>query len=296
MTTSPYLDEIRGIPLVGLRQAGGSPGRLELGRLELGRLELGRLELGRLELGRLELGRLELGRLELGRLEKRAFDLVAAAVLLVLVAPVLGVLAIAVRLDSGGPALFRQERITRSGRITKIVKLRTVVGDHDADTLWSPPAGRCTRLGTWLRETHLDELPQLVNVLSGQISLVGPRPERPYHARRFASTVPGYGDRHRVPAGITGWAQVHGLSGDTSIPDRVRLDNQYIDCWSLRLDLVILWQTLLCALPRPFRGRSFRRAGTETTTKTPKIIEQRGRHRDECNRESAASRLPWGRR
>ena len=122
------------------------------------------------------------------------------------------------------------------------------------------PAGWCrtrhlTPLGDWLRTTHLDELPQLVNVLRGDMSLIGPRPERPYFTERFEREIPRYGDRHRMRAGLTGWAQVHGLHGDTSIRDRVRFDNAYIDNWSLWLDVVILVRTFASLAGRRRKGR-----------------------------------------
>ncbi len=194
-----------------------------------------------------------LGQAPAWRWQKRAFDVCVAAVLLALLAPVLAVLAAAVRLRSGSPVLFRQVRRTGRGRCAPILKLRTLDPHADPDTRWSVPGQRCSALGRWLRGTHLDELPQLVNVLRGQMSLVGPRPERPYFADRFSQQIPGYRDRDRMPAGITGWAQVHGLHGDTSILDRVRFDNQYIEYWSPWLDLVILARTLTSAAPA--RGR-----------------------------------------
>src|SRR5205807_6549095 len=124
-----------------------------------------------------------------------------------------------------------------------IIKLRTVLGEL-REPCWTVPAERCTRLGRWLRATHLDELPQLWHVLRGEMSLVGPRPERPHFADGFAKIVPRYADRERVRGGITGWAQVHGLYGDTSIEDRARFDNQYVEHASLWLDLTILARTV----------------------------------------------------
>src|SRR5262249_38617232 len=133
------------------------------------------------------------------------------------------------------PVLFRQERVTRSGRIMKILKLRTL-SCPEPDSRWTVPVDNYSALARWLRLTHLDELPQLFNVLRGDMSLIGPRPERPYFTARFAEVIPHYDDRHRTRAGLTGWAQVHGLTGDTSIPERTRFDNYYIEHWSLWLD------------------------------------------------------------
>jgi exopolysaccharide biosynthesis polyprenyl glycosylphosphotransferase len=184
---------------------------------------------------------------------KRVFDVSVAAVLLVLAAPVLAVLAAAIRLQSGESPLFRQVRATGHGQSATVLKLRTLSGPADPDTTWTVDARQCTRLGRWLRVTHLDELPQLVNVLRGEMSLVGPRPERPYFADQFGREMPRYSDRSRMRAGITGWAQLHGLHGDTSIVERARFDNQYIEYWSPWLDVVILAGTLLTSLRRPGR-------------------------------------------
>jgi exopolysaccharide biosynthesis polyprenyl glycosylphosphotransferase len=178
------------------------------------------------------------------RIVKRAFDIVIGTALLLLFAPLIALLMGGVVLTCGRPALFRQARMTRSGRIMKITKLRTVAR-ADADGRWTVSPEDCSALGRWLRATHLDELPQLVNVIRGDMSLVGPRPERPYFTTRFSELVPCYQDRHRVNGGVTGWAQVHGLTGDTSIHERARFDNNYIEHWSLWLDLVILVRTLI---------------------------------------------------
>ena len=168
---------------------------------------------------------------------KRAFDVVAGGLVAVAVAPLLLVFAC---LPRCGGALFRQWRVTRTGRTSRVVKLRTLVDPAES---WSVAPEQCTALGRWLRGTHLDELPQLANVLRGDMSLVGPRPERPCYAERFAERIPHYADRHRMTGGMTGWAQVHGLHGDTSIPERARFDNQYIEYWSLWTDLVIVART-----------------------------------------------------
>jgi exopolysaccharide biosynthesis polyprenyl glycosylphosphotransferase len=179
---------------------------------------------------------------------KRAMDLAAALVLGLITAPLTLALAALIRISSGPPVLFRQARVTRDGTETRIVKLRTVPADGDPaaghpDTRWTVDEQRCSPLGRWLRATHLDELPQLGNVLRGEMSLVGPRPERPYFAARFRHDIPRYADRTRMLGGITGWAQVNGLNGDTSVFDRARFDNYYAEYWSPWLDTVILAQT-----------------------------------------------------
>ncbi|HEX6453356.1 MAG TPA: sugar transferase [Trebonia sp.] len=184
---------------------------------------------------------------------KRAADVIVAVVLGLAVAPVAAVIAAAVRLESGAPVLFRQARVTGDGQVTTIWKFRTVcpgpgpdgAGPGGADTRWTVPAGDCGPVGRWLRATHLDELPQLANVLLGQMSLVGPRPERPYFAQHFGrGGIPRYADRTRMRGGLTGLAQVHGLNGDTSVYDRARFDNYYVEYWSPWLDAVILVRTL----------------------------------------------------
>ena len=179
----------------------------------------------------------------------RVGELVLAVVLCALSAPL--VLAAAAltgpgRLAGPGPAFFRQWRVGRAGVPVRVVKVRTVAGDEEGG--WTVPETRVTAWGRMLRRTHVDELPQLLGVLRGDLALVGPRPERPVFAALFARTVPGYLDRLRVRAGLTGWAQVHGLCGDTSVPDRARFDSQYVAYRSAWLDTVILLRTLV-ALP-----------------------------------------------
>ena len=177
------------------------------------------------------------------RLVKRAFDITVSLTLLVALGPLLAVLAAVTRWQLRRPALFRQIRVTGRGRQAEVLKLRTLGHHGNPDTCWTVPPQRSTAFGRSLRGTHLDELPQLANVALGQMSLVGPRPERPYFAARFAQEIPGYAGRLRMTAGLTGWAQVHGLNGDTSIRDRARFDNAYIENWSLWLDLVIVART-----------------------------------------------------
>jgi exopolysaccharide biosynthesis polyprenyl glycosylphosphotransferase len=188
---------------------------------------------------------------------KRTFDIVGAAFLLALAAPLLAVLGLMIKLGDTGPVLFRQVRVVGTARLAKILKLRTLAERGNSDTCWVVPTFELTPLARWLRSTHLDELPQLVNVLRGDMSLVGPRPERPYFTERFRREIPRYDDRHRMRGGLTGWAQVHGLHGDSSVHERVRLDNAYIENWSIWLDAVILAATFtsFIGLRRPGKAR-----------------------------------------
>jgi len=179
-------------------------------------------------------------------LGKRSFDLAASAVALVVLSPVLGTIALAVRLTSGGPILYRQQRMGHDGRVFEMLKFRSMKNDAEATGPgWTTARDpRRTRLGRRLRKLNLDELPQLINVLRGEMSLVGPRPERPTYIDEFRREVPGYMLRHKVRAGMTGWAQVHGWRGDTSIHERVEHDLYYIQQWSFWLDIRILFMTL----------------------------------------------------
>jgi len=186
---------------------------------------------------------------------KRAFDFTFAAIGLVLLSPVLLLIAIAVRLDSPGPALYGQERVGLSGQRFKMYKFRTMQADAEREgtAVWAKPGDpRRTRLGSILRRTSLDELPQLWNVLVGHMSLVGPRPERPHFVKQFRAQIPRYMLRHHVKAGITGWAQVNGLRGDTPLDRRIEYDLYYIQNWSMGFDVKILLLTVL----RVFRDQS----------------------------------------
>lgn len=177
---------------------------------------------------------------------KRALDIVLAALALTAAAPVLAGCALAVRLADGPGVLFRQERIGLGGQPFTLLKFRTLrpADDHESATLWSVAHdSRTSTVGRLLRRTSMDELPQLWNVMRGDMSMVGPRPERPFYVQKFSAELPGYQDRHRMPVGITGLAQVNGLRGDTSIPDRARFDNHYIESWSLWQDVAILVRT-----------------------------------------------------
>jgi lipopolysaccharide/colanic/teichoic acid biosynthesis glycosyltransferase len=175
-----------------------------------------------------------------------------ALLALVALLPLMAAIALAVRCSSGGPILFRQRRVGEGGEIFEMLKFRSMrVAGDDAGFVpdaRSAPGGvegadRRTAVGVALRRWSLDELPQLVNVVRGDMALVGPRPERPEHVQRFTDDVPGYARRHRVRVGLTGLAQVHGSRGATDIAARVQLDNAYIDDWSLGLDLRILGRT-----------------------------------------------------
>ncbi|HEX6387855.1 MAG TPA: exopolysaccharide biosynthesis polyprenyl glycosylphosphotransferase [Solirubrobacteraceae bacterium] len=189
---------------------------------------------------------------------KHAIDRVGAALLVCLLLPLLLLIAVLVKVGSPGPVLFRQPRVGRDGREFVMFKFRTMrVAPGEPVLVALPPgcapggvegADRRTRLGTWLRRSSLDELPQLLNVLRGDMSLIGPRPERPAWATEFSRRVWSYGDRHRVRSGITGLAQVRGLRGRTSVQERAELDNFYIENWSFWLDLKIALQTVICIL------------------------------------------------
>ena len=183
------------------------------------------------------------------RAVKRLTDLLGAGLVLVILSPLLAVVVIAIKLDSSGPVLFRQQRCGFNGRSFSIYKFRTmrVLEDGPSVIQARQVDSRVTRVGKWLRRTSIDELPQLLNVLEGSMSLVGPRPHALSHDGQFDKAVRNYAFRRRVKPGLTGWAQVHGCRGPTptaaSIERRVEYDIWYIDNWSARLDLVILLQT-----------------------------------------------------
>ncbi|WP_030351181.1 sugar transferase [Streptomyces scopuliridis] len=184
---------------------------------------------------------------------KRLLDVVFTLPLLLIASPVLLACALAVRLFDGRDVLFRQERVGQNGRTFTLLKFRTLrpADEHESATRWNIANDlRMSPVGNFLRRTSMDELPQLWNVLRGDMSLVGPRPERPFFVANFSKTQPGYAARHRMPVGITGLAQVHGLRGDTSIEERSRFDNHYIDHWSLWQDVCILLRTA-ASLVRP---------------------------------------------
>jgi exopolysaccharide biosynthesis polyprenyl glycosylphosphotransferase len=177
---------------------------------------------------------------------KRAMDILGAVVGLIVLSPVLLLIGLIIKLDSPGPVFYAQERMGLDAKPFWIIKFRSMCQDAEADgpgwTVKDDP--RCTRAGAWLRRTNLDELPQLINVLFGEMSLVGPRPERPIYVERFERSIPRYMDRHRIKTGITSWAAVNDLRGDTSIAERTKYDLWYIENWSLMLDIKILLRTI----------------------------------------------------
>ena len=178
---------------------------------------------------------------------KRVFDLVFGAAALTVAAPAMVAIAAAIQMSSRGSILLRQERMGLDGRRFQMLKFRTMREDAEAETgpVWATANdARRTRVGAMLRRWSLDELPQLFNVLRGDMSLVGPRPERPLFVDEFRRKIPGYMLRHKVKAGMTGWAQINGWRGNTSLEKRIEYDLYYIERWSLFLDFKILVQTL----------------------------------------------------
>jgi exopolysaccharide biosynthesis polyprenyl glycosylphosphotransferase len=182
---------------------------------------------------------------------KRVMDLLLSVLALLVLWPPMAVIAALIYLEDRGPVFYRQLRMGLDGKRFRIIKFRTMILNAEESTgprFAVPNDPRTTRAGIWLRRTSLDELPQLLNVVRGDMSLVGPRPERPEFVERFRERFPEYMSRHRVRAGITGWAQVHDLRGQTSIRKRIAYDLYYIDNWSLALDVKILWLTMVRVL------------------------------------------------
>jgi len=184
---------------------------------------------------------------------KRAMDMMVSGAGLVFLSPLMLLVALLVKLESKGPVFYAQTRVGLDGKPFPMLKFRSMRSDAEKESgpVWaSADDPRRTRLGAFLRKTSIDELPQLINVLLGEMSLVGPRPERPVFVEQFKQVVPRYMDRHKEKAGITGWAQVNGLRGETSIVERTKYDLYYIENWSLLLDLKILLRQVL----NQFRG------------------------------------------
>ena len=185
---------------------------------------------------------------------KRIVDVIISAIVLVFISPLLLLVAILVKLDSRGPALYSQERMGLDANPFPCFKFRSMVKDAEAETgpVWAVKDDpRRTRMGRWLRKYSFDELPNFINVFLGHMSLVGPRPERPVFVEEFRRKVPRYMERHQEKAGITGWAQVNGLRGDTSILERTKYDLYYIEHWSLWFDFKIMILTVLRFLRDP---------------------------------------------
>jgi Undecaprenyl-phosphate glucose phosphotransferase len=179
---------------------------------------------------------------------KRALDLCISCGALVVSAPFMVTISLLIKLSSPGPVLYRQQRMGLDCRPFMLLKFRSMRADAEPPgvPIWSTKNDdRCTRVGFWLRRLSLDELPQLINVLKGEMSLVGPRPERPEFIDQFRRGIPRYMLRHKIQAGMTGWAQIHGYRGDTSIEERLRYDLEYIQRWSLLFDAKILVLTLI---------------------------------------------------
>lgn len=195
-------------------------------------------------------------RVGINRLVKRLFDIVFSLMFIVLFSPVFLIVPILIKLTSKGPVFFTQERVGLDGRVFPIIKFRTMYVQDKAqsDVVWTRENDpRVTPIGRFLRKSSIDEFPQFFNVLMGHMSVVGPRPERPYYVEKFKEQYQGFMRRHAVKAGITGWAQINGLRGDTSIQERIEADIYYIENWSLWLDIKIILLT-------PFRGMFSRHA------------------------------------
>lgn len=178
---------------------------------------------------------------------KRLMDFAISSVLLVLFSPLMLLVALLIKLESPGAVFYVQERMGLDGKPFKMIKFRSMRVDADvAGTGWTTPNdNRRTRLGTFIRRFSIDEMPQFVNILLGDMSLVGPRPERPVYVEQFRQSIPRYMERHREKAGLTGWAQVNGLRGDTSIIERTKYDLWYIENWSILLDIKIMLRTVI---------------------------------------------------
>ena len=185
---------------------------------------------------------------------KRVLDVAVSASAIVVLSPLLALMALAVRLETGRGVIFRQERVGRDGVSFELMKFRSLkpLDEAESQTNWNiSHDNRVGPVGRIIRKTSLDELPQLFNILRGDMSLVGPRPERPHFVEQFGELYTGYADRHRVPCGLTGWAQIHGLRGNTSIDQRARFDNFYIENWSFWLDIKIILRTVVSVFTKP---------------------------------------------
>jgi Undecaprenyl-phosphate glucose phosphotransferase len=193
-----------------------------------------------------------------GRIAKRVIDLVSALILLIVLSPVFLIIAILEKMTSKGPVFYKHDRVGRDEKTFTLYKFRSMYTNSEVKQkkFWTTENDiRITPLGNFLRKTNLDELPQLWNILAGAMSFIGPRPEQPKFVTKFEEEIPEYFRRHRVKAGLTGWAQVNGLKGDTPIRDRVRYDIYYIEQWSLWFDIKIVFMTIALIASEFFRGK-----------------------------------------
>jgi len=184
---------------------------------------------------------------------KRIIDIGIAGSVLLAISPLFGLIALLIRRSTNGLVFYKQERMGLDGKAFQVLKFRSMHEGAEDETgpVWARDNDpRCTPVGKWLRRFDLDELPQLWNVVRGDMSIVGPRPERPYFVAQFKHRIPQYMLRHKVKAGITGWAQVNGWRGNTSIEKRIEYDLYYIENWSVGLDLKIMWLTLIRGLQK----------------------------------------------
>ena len=176
---------------------------------------------------------------------KRIADILMSIIIIILTSPIMLICAIGVKLSSKGPVLFKQQRVGKNKKMFNMYKFRSMVVNDEQDTAWSSKTdSRRTKFGSFLRKTSLDELPQFFNVLKGDMSIVGPRPEIPYYVDQFKEEIPLYMVRHQIRPGITGWAQVKGLRGDTPIKDRIEHDIYYAEHWSILFDMKIFFMTI----------------------------------------------------
>ena len=203
------------------------------------------------------------------RTAKRISDVAIASIALLVLSPFLAVISLIVLASSGWPVFYTQERVGQGGRLFRMIKFRSMRKDAETTTgpVWATDQDtRCTRIGAWLRKTSVDEFPQLINVIRGEMSLVGPRPERPVFVEQFRETMPDYDLRHAVPGGMTGWAQVHGWRGRTSLRKRVQYDLDYIQRWTFALDFRVLLMTIQHVLfnKTNWKGSGLKRRGGAT--------------------------------
>lgn len=193
-----------------------------------------------------------------GRIIKRFLDIIFSLLLLILFLPVFLVISVIQKITSPGPILYSHQRVGRDGRKFILYKFRSMyhMSEKLENKYWTEKQdNRITPFGNILRKSNLDELPQLYNILCGDMSFVGPRPEQPKFVEEFSKEIPNYPNRHRVKSGLTGWAQVNGLKGDTSISERVRYDIFYVENWSIGLDIKIIFMTIWMVIYELIKGK-----------------------------------------